>query len=518
MGPAALSIAASFRHRVALGLRIFLRKQRVRGWSLILAYLACELVCLWRFRLRMARLRQPRRSDRRGTLEDLQWLVDSAEHPICPINLSKESMEIYLKEKYPDRKQGLDWKDVYATVRDAFCLAGPSAIEHAKILRIITAMAKQQGIKPPPADAKPPARDAPLAFGSAPLQVVHKPLPVEAALSVARWVADALFLALGFRQRWLPTPEGWLRYWSCRPREADPAELPAVFIHGVGLGAAPYLHFIDRLRRGRRAPLVVLELPNCSRSNFQEVSPSVPSFRDAFERLLLNELQIAGPGRYVLIGHSLGTDYCSMVMNDPRMPSSDPVLRPARLVLLDPICFVHEIAEAHRLPFWTFAEARRHAAKAGIWWPLMMIVLLVVIRDEYNQEGTKRAIVPGTDSIFRCSHSLLQRCPTLVVLSGNDVALPAWKVYDYVRAQFPEVQVRIDPGLEHGGFLMPWNPWWLSRAHAEHIIRFLASDASLPFRRVGSQPDAKREARRQAEKERPIRRKTLSESTLLALQ
>jgi len=107
----------------------------------------------------------------------------------------------------------------------------------------------------------------------------------------------------------------------------------------------------------------------------------------------------------VLLGHSLGTDYCSMVMNDPRLAESarsevheEPPLRPARLVLMDPVCFLHESAESHRLPFWTVGEAMR---KAGAWWrwPVQLLLLLLVIRDESNQEVTKRALVPGTDTL-----------------------------------------------------------------------------------------------------------------------
>ena len=50
--------------------------------------------------------------------------------------------------------------------------------------------------------------------------------------------------------------------------------------------------------------------------------------------------------------------------------------------------------EAERLPFWTVGEAMR---KAGArWrWPVQLLLLLLVIRDESNQEVTKRALVPG---------------------------------------------------------------------------------------------------------------------------
>ena len=48
-------------------------------------------------------------------------------------------------------------------------------------------------------------------------------------------------------------------------------------------------------------------------------------------------------------------------------------------------------------------------------------------------------------------------------MSGKDQALPAWAIHDYLRAHFPEIEVRMDPGLEHGGFLLPFVPGWLAR-------------------------------------------------------
>lgn len=464
------------------------------SWRLqaLAVYLVCELISYWRFRLRWARLSLPRRAYRRGTIEDLRWLQRSTEHPVCPVTFAKDSLQRYLNEEHATR--GLSgpgpsvvWEHYYAAAREAFCMTDPSPQEHEVLVKIASAMCKKQNLPPPPKASRPPSMEAPIAFGCSPLQVFHKPLPIEVAFGGARLLADGVFLALGYRQRWLPTSEGWIRYWVTRPRDPDPSILPAVFIHGVGLGAVPYVHFLQRLRRARRATLIALEVPNCSRSHFQACVPSAASFRDAVERVVRDELGITAPGRYVLVGHSLGTDFCSMVMNDPRLAHGDPPVRPARLVLLDPVCFMQEIAEAHRLPFWTLQEAREKYGSLH-WWPTILAVLLLVIRDEYNQEATKRAIVPGTDSIFRASNALLNRCPTLVCLSGNDAALPAWKIHDYLRAQFPQMEVRMDPGLEHGGFLMPLVPGWLARLHMETVLRFMdpvqltrvASDPSSP--------------------------------------
>jgi len=194
------------------------------------------------------------------------------------------------------------------------------------------------------------------------------------------------------------------------------------------------------------------------------------------------ELGITEPAKYVLLGHSLGTDFCSMIMNDPRLAEGDSIVRPARVVLLDAICFGHEVPAAHRLPFWTIREAvEQHKGQPLALLPLALAILLLVIRDEHNQEACKRAVVPGADVIFRCPPELLRRCPTLVCLSGNDKALPAWQIRDYVRVHFPDIEVRMDPGFEHGGFLMPWLPSWQARSYVQTVLGFLETEmSSLP--------------------------------------
>ena len=62
------------------------------------------------------------------------------------------------------------------------------------------------------------------------------------------------------------------------------------------MGFVPYILFLHALRRRRAAPLLVLELPNCSRSHYQDVIPSVPSFRAALETLLRREFGVTRSG------------------------------------------------------------------------------------------------------------------------------------------------------------------------------------------------------------------------------
>lgn len=505
--------------RSAVALVTELRKR----WRwLLLAYAICEALAFRRFALRLQRLHVPRKRGRRGTIMDLEWVLQSVRHSVCPLSFSKQSIQRYLDEKSKE-SCSVSWEHYYAMIREAMCMASPAADEHRLLLQIANSMALKQGLTASPANARPPNCEAPVAYGASPILAFYKPLPLEFAMQTFRRLIDVVFLVLGYKKCWLPTPEGWLRFWIAEASCPDPKMLPAVFIHGVGLGAAPYILFLEQLRRKRNTTLVVVELPNCSRSHYQSMMPSAASFRDVMERMLQQQLGITEPARYVLLGHSLGTDFCSMIMNDPRLAEDDTILRPARVVLLDAICFGHEVAAAHRLPFWTLREAVENHKGPLALLPFALAILFLVIRDEHNQEATKRAVVPGTDVIFRCSPALLRRCPTLVCLSGNDQALPAWEIRDYVRVHFPEIEVRMDPGFEHGGFLMPWLPSWQSRCYVQTVLGFLESDVScLPraashMAKDATHMSAELRGRKTPDDEGPpLRQKSRSELTLAA--
>jgi len=288
--------------------------------------------------------------------------------------------------------------------------------------------------------------------------------------------------------------------WVHRPKTCDSQLLPALFIHGVGFGAIPYLPMLLSLKRARDAPLLVVELPNISRTHYQAIMPLPASFRDVIERLLRQECGITEPSRYVLLGHSLGTDYCAMIMNDPRCQNGgSSVLLPARMVLMDPICFAHQIALAHRLPFWNYDEAvKRSAGLTFSMRPAVSAILYLVVRDESTQEATKRSLISASDCLLRPTPESLRRCPTLVSLSGKDQVVPAWMVRDYLSAQFPEIELRIDPGMEHGAFLMPHMPGWLVQCHFKDVVKFLSTAsrvASHPTLSRGLEPPLKRKSR-----------------------
>eukprot|EP00929_Paragymnodinium_shiwhaense_P040937 TRINITY_DN21299_c0_g1_i1.p1 TRINITY_DN21299_c0_g1~~TRINITY_DN21299_c0_g1_i1.p1 ORF type:complete len:537 (-),score=104.48 TRINITY_DN21299_c0_g1_i1:332-1942(-) len=474
-------------------LETLLRAARERPrLALLLAWFAAEVRAYLAFRTRLAILRVPVLSDRRGSLEDLRWIRRSAESKVCPLSFGRASLQEYLRDKVGAAAAVITWEHYYATLAGGFCIVNPSPEEHSELIAATTAMVRREGLTPPPPGASPPVGvEAPVMFGKTDVQVLHKPFAIQSAFDAVRLSADMVFRILGYQRFWEATPEGWLCYWLRKPSASMSADRsngsngsmpPLVFIHGVGFGAVPYILFLEQLRRRWAGPIVAVELPNCSRCTFQTQMPTPAHFRHAFGRML-KAIGVSGPGGYMLVGHSLGTDFCSMVLNDPRGLAS-PIL-PARLVLLDPICFLHEVPAAHRLPFWTWEEARRKDdARTS---PALAAVLFGIIRDEYTQQATKRAVCPGTDSVFRASPELLRACKTFVCLCGTDQALPAWKLHDYIRAHFPDLKLRIDPPLDHGGFLMPFiSNGWISRSHLDDVVGFM-KEHFASFARVSSE-------------------------------
>lgn len=446
----------------------------------VLSYALVEFVAYRRFQSRLAKAREPVLIDARASLEVLKWFRCSAQNKVCPLSYNKETLKQYLRDKGHENPI-VTWQHYYAIVAHGLRIFEPSHVEHQELLATASAMARHQGLAPPPPGVAPPtSTEPPAMYGTSQLMVAYKPLPVELGFSIVRGSASALLYLLGYTRHWVSTPEGKIAYWQgaskCSNRASELSAAPCIFIHGVGMGVLPYIIFLEQLRHTYPGPMVAIELPNASRCTFQTKLPDPSSFRHAYQRILLN-LGVHSQRGHVLVAHSLGTDYCSMVMNDPRKLNS-PIL-PARLVLVDPICFPHEVFDSHRIMFWTFQEAcRKMPAIPRV---VIALALYLFIYDEYNQQIGKRALSPGHECMFKPTPEMLRACPTLVCLSGHDATIPSWAIHDWIRAQFPDLFLRMDPQLEHGGFIMSLEAKsWVSKLHLNQIASFISEEKGLP--------------------------------------
>ena len=112
----------------------------------------------------------------------------------------------------------------------------------------------------------------------------------------------------------------WLR--ECEA-DHDSKGQPIVFIHGVGVGLAPYFIFVRRLintfkRSGIHRDIILLEIPSIS----QHIDPPLYYSHIVAEELS-EVLQKHGYKKALLVGHSFGTFVCaSLVQQVPEIVES----------------------------------------------------------------------------------------------------------------------------------------------------------------------------------------------------
>lgn len=103
-------------------------------------------------------------------------------------------------------------------------------------------------------------------------------------------------------------------------------ELPIVFIHGLGVGLAPYLRFIRRIAAVREC--FIVELPEISQCCSDQVLPPAEMANH-----LASMLQSHGHAKATFVAHSYGTFVLSWVVRMRRDIVS-------KVVLMDPACLM----------------------------------------------------------------------------------------------------------------------------------------------------------------------------------
>jgi pimeloyl-ACP methyl ester carboxylesterase len=208
----------------------------------------------------------------------------------------------------------------------------------------------------------PPGKDASLKFMDphwAPLRprVDLRPLAAYAAAEGAALAAGAGLFAAGFRRR----RAGRFVYWALPPRAtsteraANPTP-PIVLLHGIGLGALPYIPLARRLAAAApAAPLAVLELPAAA----LRAGALPPPGWDAAAAAAVAAGRALGSeaaGGACLVGHSYGSFAAARAaLRHPRDVHS--------LALLDPVCLL--TCHPQLICSFLYPELAAAAAAAG---------------------------------------------------------------------------------------------------------------------------------------------------------
>lgn len=141
-----------------------------------------------------------------------------------------------------------------------------------------------------------------------------------------------------------------LNHWYRPPIATDRPTLPIVFLHGIGIGLYPYVHFLSDLPP--TSPVLAVEvLPICMRLTRTNILA-----KQDFLRHLKDILRQHNIDRFVLVGHSYGTALSSHVLKDAELS-----LNVEGVVLVDPVSLLLH------LPDVAYNFTRRMPTTANEW-------------------------------------------------------------------------------------------------------------------------------------------------------
>ena len=386
----------------------------------------------------------------------------------------------------PRERSASDASSVFSAVRD-FLVTGGGA----------SSGGVESDLEPPSVDFIRPNR-----FDMVPY---YKPVVFRALIYAFRAHAARSLVRAGFERRrdeatdivlWVRPPEplpppgarGDGRAESPPPRAVSPDRYnPLLFLHGIGIGIAPYAEYVGALPRDR--PVLAPEWPNISYGRDRSHRYPSPSEMSAFlERATRRAAEDAyardfeGTGVVVrqedvvragkrsvcdVIAHSYGT----VVLTGFRRhyPRST-----RRRAYLDPVCFLPSFGSYLRYGFddhltsWRDMLAHLADRAEDPHEPMstgnLILASWFLKGDAGNQQLMKRLLFP---------HESWERGPLreddVVVLSGLDEIVGARETKRRFERAFPRCEVILEENWQHGGFLLEPDPRGVNRRVVAHV-------------------------------------------------
>ena len=326
------------------------------------------------------------------------------------------------------------------------------------------------------------------------MHAYYKPIAFQALIAAFRAAANAKLRSAGFERKRDPATHivVWVRPPKARENAASLASAsdfdrydPLVFLHGLGIGIAPYADYVCALPDHR--PVVAPEWPNISYSwddrSHEYPSPSeISAFlerstRRAAEDALARDLRgsdvtqdaIVRRARDVrcdVIAHSYGT-VCLTAFRR-HYPKSV-----RRCAYVDPVCFLPSFGSYLRYGFddhlagwralFAHLSARANDPREPMSFGNLVLASWFVKGDASTQQLMKRLLFP---------HEAWERGPLgeddMVVLSGLDEIVGAAEIAARFGEAWPECTTVLQKQWQHGGFLLEPDPERVNDAIVAH--------------------------------------------------
>ncbi|CAL8466496.1 g6032 [Coccomyxa elongata] len=259
--------------------------------------------------------------------------------------------------------------------------------------------------------------------------VARRPI---AASPVAR-VAHSLRRLVGSRKTDLEVWDSVSSLPIPRLNNSTPENCPIFFIHGVGFGLTPYLHFVAELTRAfPTRPIILLEARHVS------VCLSWRAFStDAMADAAVEVLQRHGFSQAAFVGHSYGTFVLSRIVQQHRHTVQS-------MVLMDPVCMLTIYPQL--LQNFVYKPPRMNFNVIG----LVDSLRFVFSRDLLVAESFCRKFVWHRECLW--PEELPEPC--LLVLAAEDDLVPSKLLRQLLQSINHPCEVMYHPTLGHGGFLL----------------------------------------------------------------
>ncbi|KAL6784986.1 hypothetical protein ACKKBG_A01950 [Auxenochlorella protothecoides x Auxenochlorella symbiontica] len=222
-------------------------------------------------------------------------------------------------------------------------------------------------------------------------------------------------------------------------RSLSAAQLPIVFLHGVGFGVLPYLHFLRAIVKSHPGhPLLLVEVPHVSLRLCWQAAEV-----DEVARALAAALERHGFSRAVVMGHSYGTFVASRFTQlFPKMVHS--------LVIMDPVCMLVCYPQLLHNFIYRRPSRENFTSVSGS----LDLIRFFCSRDLTISQAFCRKF--NWAELMLWPDDIPERC--LVVVSGLDDLVPSALVVRQLQAAKHPAKIMHHPLLGHGGILL-LNNW-----------------------------------------------------------
>jgi pimeloyl-ACP methyl ester carboxylesterase len=264
-----------------------------------------------------------------------------------------------------------------------------------------------------------------------PIRAFHKPLLLYLLMELVGMCSHGVLYCYGFRKM----KQGGITKWIYRPRMCDDTKTPIVFLHGIGLGVLPYIHFIISIISMEKNRLFMLvEMRHVTMRVYSDDAPNLTSLAND----IVDAMKYIGYEKGIFIAHSYGTFVLSQILQS-RNSSVE------QAFLIDPVCLM----TCH--PKLTSNFVYRNFQGPPVSFKRFMDLVQFVFSRDLTLAQTFCRRFNGME-IMIWPEDLPKHVKNVIVLSGQDPLIPT----DLVQEQFKEVDhtvIVVNSNHTHGQFL-----------------------------------------------------------------